>query len=195
VVHNGRTATTPDRIPQGQFVFTAGRLWDEGKNVATLDRAAALIDAPFQAAGPKHGPNCAHVWIDHLQALGELSGTRLAGLYAARPVYASAALYEPFGLAVLEAAQAGCALVLSDIPTHREMWAGAAIFVPAREDRAFATAIQLLIDGPDERERLGQLARSRAAEYTPERMARGMAEIYARVTAPASEPLSLAGAA
>jgi glycosyltransferase involved in cell wall biosynthesis len=75
------------------------------------------------------------------------------------------------------------------------MWAGAAIFVPAREDRAFATAIQLLIDGPDERERLGQLARSRAAEYTPERMARGMAEIYARVTAPASEPLSLAGAA
>ena len=41
------------------------------------------------------------------------------------------ALYEPFGLAVLEAAQAGCALVLSDIPTFRELWDGAALFVAA----------------------------------------------------------------
>jgi len=194
-VHNGRTAATHDRIPQGQFAFTAGRLWDEGKNIATLDRAAALIDVPFQAAGPTHGPNGAHVWIDHLQVLGELSGTRLAGLYAARPIYASAALYEPFGLAVLEAAQAGCALVLSDIPTHREMWDGAAIFLPARNEAAFAGAIQDLIRDADEREQLGMLSRARAAHYTPERMARGMAEIYARVATSASEPLKMAGAA
>ena len=104
-VHNGRTAAIPDRIPQGQFVLTAGRLWDEGKNIATLERAAALIDVPFQAAGSTHGPNCAHIWIDHLQRLGELSEARLTGLYAARPIYASAALYEPFGLAPLEASR------------------------------------------------------------------------------------------
>ena len=48
------------------------------------------------------------------------------------PIFVSAARYEPFGLAVLEAAQAGCALVLSDIPTFRELWDGAALFVPRR---------------------------------------------------------------
>ena len=46
------------------------------------------------------------------------------------------ARYEPFGLAVLEAAQAGCALVLSDIPTFRELWNGAAQFVPPGDDAA-----------------------------------------------------------
>jgi glycosyltransferase involved in cell wall biosynthesis len=194
-VHNGRRPMWSRDIPQGNFVFTAGRLWDEGKNLATLDAAAARLRVPFQAAGPVHGPNATHVELDHVDALGALSETRLAGLYAARPIYASAALYEPFGLSVLEAAQAGCALVLSDIPTHREIWGGAAIFVDPRDADAFASAIQDLHDDPDEREQLGRLAAARAAHYTPGRMARGMAEIYARVADRSTEPLRIAGAA
>ena len=50
-------------------------------------------------------------------------------MMARTAVFVSPALYEPFGLAVLEAAQAGCALVLSDIPTFRELWDGVALFV------------------------------------------------------------------
>jgi glycogen(starch) synthase len=194
-VHNGRTPMWSRDIPRGEFVFTAGRLWDDGKNIAVLDRAAARLPVPFQAAGPLVGPNGAQAHLGHVKALGPLSDTRLAGLYAARPIYASAALYEPFGLSVLEAAQAGCALVLSDIATHREIWTGAAIFVPARDDRAFASAIQDLLDDPDEREELGRLAAARSAHYAPGRMAEGMAEVYARVLASSREPVQLAGAA
>lgn len=194
-VHNGRRPVWSRDIPQGQFVFTAGRLWDEGKNVATLEAAAARLPAPFQAAGSVRGPNHAQIDLRCIESIGLLSQTRLAGLYAARPVYASAALYEPFGLSVLEAAQAGCALVLSDIPTHREIWGGAAILVAPRDDAAFASAIQDVLDNPDEREQLGRLAAARAAHYTPARMARGMADIYARVTHPTPEPVWLAGAA
>lgn len=180
-VHNGRRAATFARVPQGEFVFTASRLWDEAKNVATLDAAAARLGVPFQAAGQTHGPNGARIRLDHIEGLGEIGPTRIAGLFSARPIYASAAVYEPFGLSVLEAAQASCALVLSDIPTHRELWSGAAIFVPPRDADAFASAIQDLIDDSDERQQFGQLARARAQFYTPERMARGMADIYARV--------------
>jgi glycosyltransferase involved in cell wall biosynthesis len=190
-VHNGRRAMTFGRVPQGEFVFTASRLWDEGKNVATLDAAAAQIGIPFQAAGPTKGPNGTSIRLKHLRALGEISATRMARLFSARPIYASAALYEPFGLSVLEAAQAGCALVLSDIPTHREIWGGAAVFVPARDAESFAAAIQDLADDPDERQQLGQLARARAQLYSPERMARGMHAICARV----SHPQLIAGAA
>jgi glycosyltransferase involved in cell wall biosynthesis len=183
-VHNGRRAMTFGRVPQGEFVFTASRLWDEGKNVATLDAAAARISIPFQAAGPSRGPNGAKVRLGHVQELGEISSIRMAGLFSARPIYASAALYEPFGLSVLEAAQAGCALVLSDIPTHRELWNDAAVFVPARDPDAFAAAIQQLAGRPNGRQQLGERARARSQLYSPERMARAMDDIYARVTKP-----------
>ena len=196
-VHNGRRPLPSPDIPRGDFVFTAGRLWDEGKNPTTLDSAAARLEVPFQAAGATEGPNGASITLQRVEMLGQLSKTRLAGLYAARPIYASAALYEPFGLSVLEAAQAGCALVLSDIATHREMWGGAAIFVPARDAAAFAGAIRDLLDEPDERDQLGQLARTRALHYSPERMARGMTEIYARALSAeaTSAPMRMAGAA
>ena len=195
VVHNGRRASRPRALPQGEFVFTASRLWDEGKNVGTLDAAAAHLKAPFQAAGATLGPNGASIALEHLEPLGDLSEPRLAGLYAARPVFASAALYEPFGLSVLEAGQAGCALVLSDIPTHREIWGGAAIFVPARDADAFAVAIEDLLRDSDEREEVRQLARSRAALYSPERMARAMADIYASLASPHFVPTAIVGAA
>jgi glycosyltransferase involved in cell wall biosynthesis len=191
-VHNGRTAQELRELPQGDFVFTAGRLWDEGKNVTTLDRAAARIRAPFQAAGPTHGPNDASIALEHLIALGNLSGARVAGVLAARPVFASAALYEPFGLSVLEAAQAGCALVLSDIPTHRELWDGAAIFIEPRDELGFAAASNDLLEKREERERLGEAARERARQYSSRRMAREMAGIYTRVLQPQPQ---LAGAA
>ena len=196
-VHNGRRSAALSAVAGADFILTASRLWDEGKNVATLDKAAARLRVPFEAAGAFHGPNGASVRLNNLHALGHVSSARLNSLFSARPIFASAALYEPFGLSVLEAASAGCALVLSDIPTHRELWSGAAIFVPARDDAAFASAFQDLLDDPDERQELGQLARARAQHYSPERMARGMADIYARL-APATAvemPLELAGAA
>jgi glycosyltransferase involved in cell wall biosynthesis len=192
-VPNGRRTMLPRDLPRGDFVFTASRLWDEGKNVATLDRAAAGLSIPFQAAGPLKGPNGAAIALDHVHALGELSHSRIGGLLAARPVFASAALYEPFGLSVLEAAEAGCALVLSDIPTHREVWGDAAVFVPARDHAAFAAAIERLFANAAQRHDLGERARARAALYTPERTARAMAEIYAGVLV--SEPQLVAGAA
>lgn len=196
-VHNGRRIAVLPDLPAGDFAFTAGRFWDVGKNAATLDRAAARIDVPFQAAGPVRGPNGAVIELRNIRSVGSLSTARMAGLFGARPVFASAALYEPFGLTALEAAQAGCALVLSDIATHREMWDGAALFVPALDDAGFASAIRDLIEDSDERDQLGQLARARAQHYSPERMARGMADIYARVIAEcaAEQPITLAGAA
>lgn len=197
-VHNGRRPTTQASLPPADFVLTASRLWDEGKDVATLDAAAARLKVPFEAAGPASGPNRVRASFDHLHQLGQLSAARLSSLLAARPIYASAAVYEPFGLSVLEAAHAGCALVLSDIATHRELWGGAAIFVPAREPDAFASAIQELLGDRDQREDLGQIARDRARSYSPERMAEQMAAIYARAASDAlvaPTRLAMAGAA
>lgn len=201
-VHNGRRPLPMKKRGPEDFVFTVGRLWDEGKNVSTLDRAAAKLNIPVEAVGPLRGPNGTAVSFDHLQTPGALSLAQIAERLAARPIFASSALYEPFGLSVLEAAQAGCALVLSDIPTLRELWGGAALFVQARDADGFAAAIEQLLANPERRADLAIAARMRALRYTPEAMGSRMAQIYAdlrppQASAPAdvAVPLRSAGAA
>jgi glycosyltransferase involved in cell wall biosynthesis len=184
VVHNGRSGA-PGR-GAGARVFTAGRLWDRGKDVATLDRAAARLSLPFEAAGPLAGPHGERVSVAHLRSLGRLDDAAVAERLAGRPIFASAARYEPFGFAVLEAALAGCALVLSDIPTFRELWDGAATFVAPGDDAGFADAIETLAADTALRTARGTLAATRAATFTPDRMAAGMAAILDRL-APATE--------
>jgi glycosyltransferase involved in cell wall biosynthesis len=177
-VHNGRS---PLAVPSGaphDFVFTAGRLWDQGKNLGVLDAAAGRIGVPVRAAGPLAGPNGAQVIFDNIHCLGTLDEEELGRWLSARPVFVSAAFYEPFGLAVLEAASAGCPLILSDIPTFRELWDEVAIFVDPRDEDGFARAIGDLVGDDFERAVLGRAAKERAERYTPDAMAAQMASLY-----------------
>jgi glycosyltransferase involved in cell wall biosynthesis len=177
-VHNGRSPLTMPVGAPHDFVFTAGRLWDQGKNLGTLDAAAGRIGVPVRAAGPLAGPNGAQVMFDNIHCLGNLDEEELGRWLSARPVFVSAALYEPFGLAVLEAASAGCPLVLSDIPTFRELWDEVAIFVDPRDEGGFARAVGELVGDDFERAVLGRAAKERAARYTPDAMAAQMASLY-----------------
>lgn len=178
VVHNGRRpmpAVTPRR---DRAVLTAGRLWDEGKGVAALDRAAAVLDAPVRAAGPVSGPNGAAASFANLDLLGNLDEPALAAEHARAAVFASVPRYEPFGLTVLEAAQAGMALVLSDIPSLRELWDGAAAFVA--DEAALVPTLRDALDGPGP---LGAAARERAGRYTAAAMAAATLQLHRDVLA------------
>ncbi len=185
-------AEPPHGEEGGAFILTAGRLWDDGKNLALLDRVAARLPAPVLAAGATAGPNGAAIDLRHVRPVGFASAADLAALYRRRPVFASLALYEPFGLAVLEAAQHGCALVLSDIATFRELWEGAALFVPFDEAEA-AQAIGALLSDPGRIAALGQAARERARRYTVGRMADETLALYRDVLAAGRPALARAG--
>jgi glycosyltransferase involved in cell wall biosynthesis len=87
---------------------------------------------------------------------------------------------------VLEAAQAGCALVLSDIPTFRELWDGAAIFVPADDDEAFARSLDLLLRDSQMRYRRGRAAKARSRAYSVEAMSARMLPVYHSLLATAA---------
>jgi glycogen synthase len=183
VVHNGRAPAPASLGPREPIAFTSGRLWDDGKNVQVLDAAAARTSIPIYAAGALAGPNAAARGdLRNLNTLGALPPHDIRAWLDRAAIYASSALYEPFGLGVLEAAQAGCALVLSDIPTFRELWNGVATFIDPRSADAFGQAFERLGADPGEVARLGGLARARAADFTTERMAGGVAEVYALAT-------------
>ena len=161
--------------------LTVGRQWDEGKDVATLDRAASFTKVSIRAVGPTTGPNGASVALHHLAAVGPAGETEVRALLADRPVYLSAARYEPFGLSVLEAAQAGCALVLSDIPTLRELWGEVALFVPPGDAAGFAAALDSLIGDDLLRARLGAAALGGANRFTLEATVERLVGIYDRM--------------
>ena len=90
----------------------------------------------------------------------------MAAWFQRAAIYALPARYEPFGLSVLEAAAAGCALVLGDIRTLRENWSGAALFVPPDNHRALSRAINELIGDAELRRYFAAAARDRASKFT-----------------------------
>jgi glycogen synthase len=173
-----RTAVIPNgtprcavRRPKEPFVLAAGRLWDEAKNIAGLARVAPRLRWPVAVAGD--GPAA-----PGLRALGVLDRRDLDEVLARAAVFAAPAYYEPFGLAALEAGSAGCALVLGDIESLREVWGDAALFAPPSDDDALASALHRVIDDNHLRGRLAERARARAARYTPGAAARGYAAAY-----------------
>lgn len=181
-VHNGRAPRPPAQPARDDlFALTVGRLWDEVKQVPLLDQVAGQLDLPFLAAGPVRAPHGSEIVLHHLQAVGALPAAQLDGLLAARPIFVSAASFEPFGLAVLEAAAAGCPLVLADTPSFRELWDGAATFVPVASGQDYVAAIGNLASDPARREQLGRQARERARHYTPDHTAEAMAALYDQV--------------
>ena len=184
-IHNGRRPFALPNAPRANGAFTAGRLWDQVKRTALLDAVAARIAAPFHAAGPLVGPHGQAETPRHLVCLGSLAEAALARELAGRPVFVSAATFEPFGLAVLEAAQAGCPLVLADTTTFRELWDGVATFVAGDNPSDFAEAIDALLGEPARHAAQGRLAQERARRYTPEATAAAMAALFARL-APAA---------
>ena len=106
-------------------------------------------------------------------------------LLAPRWVNATDALparYEPFGLSLVEAAQAGCALVLGDIRSLREVWGDTALFVPPDNCRMLAATVESLIRDRELRRQMASLARARAHTFSPERMAAGYIDAYAHAS-------------
>jgi glycogen(starch) synthase len=166
IVHNGGTPTNTAAAHRTGAILTAGRLYDAGKNIAVLDRAAALLGTRFDAAGPCRSPDGASTATTHLNLLGTLSRQQLHAAISSAAAFAAPSLYEPFGLAVLEAAQCATPLVLADNPTFRELWDGAALFVDPRDPQAWATTLHDLQQNASQRTDLGARARSRAQSYT-----------------------------
>ena len=182
VVHNGRSAAPARQSDRpAPLVLSAGRLWDGGKDFDTLDAAAALVSAPVVALGSAVAPDGSRSRFMHLDAVGSVDAAGVADWMARAQIFVSTSRYEPFGLAVLEAAQAGLPLILSDIPTFRELWTGAADFVRPGDAAGFAAACNRLLGDPLARRLAGEAARVRAGRYGMARMTGDYLDLYRKL--------------
>jgi glycosyltransferase involved in cell wall biosynthesis len=165
------------------YVAASGRWWDEGKGGGVLDAAAARTLWPVVMAGPLSAPVGGDFAPRHEAATGPLPHAAAEALVRNAGVFVSPSAYEPFGLAVAEAARAARPLVLSDIPTFRELWGDAALYVPQGDPEALAATVNCLCADPELRRTLGRMAQTRARRFTVAAQARSMAEVYGHVLA------------
>jgi glycogen synthase len=178
VIFNARNARAFRSRTKDPFVLTAGRLWDDAKNVRTLAAIAPSVNWPIYVAGAAEGPEGSVACVPGLRALGHLQSSELASWYGRAPIYALPARYEPFGLTALEAALSGCALVLGDIDSLREVWGNAARYVAPDDLDAWCDEINALIADALARRELAARAAARANAFSPDRLAREYHALY-----------------
>lgn len=175
VIHNGRGGEEFMPVAKRGLVFSEGRFWDEAKNLTALQEVAGRLDWPVYLAGDvgEQRPRSADI-----NFLGRICPSAVGAWLGRAGIYALPARYEPFGHTVLEAGLSGCALVLGDIPSLRELWDGAAVFVDPQRPDELESAIQSLIHDDALRLDMQKRARSRAGEYTLDAFACGTLFAY-----------------
>lgn len=178
VIANGVPPMARPVGPRQPIVLAAGRLWDRAKNLALLDAAAAGLPWPVQLAGQTQHPEGGQVRARRVDLLGQMTPTALRERYARAAIFALPSRYEPFGLTAVEAALAGCALVLGDIPSLREVWGDAADYAPVDDAAALRATLAALIADPARRAERAGAAQRHAQRYLAPAMAAGYLACY-----------------
>lgn len=112
--------------------------------------AGALEDDAFLSASAEVRYKIEELGLaDHVLVPGFVSDETLAALYTGATVVVNPSLAEGFGLPAVEAAACGAALVLSDLPAHRETLGDAArFFAPGDAHELAEQLASLLADQP-----------------------------------------------
>lgn len=128
VIANGRSPSFSGQCRERKLqAVTAGRLWDEAKNLKLLREVRSPF--PVLVAGEEEYEfRTVATRPAATTMLGPLAEDDLLALFEESAIYLCTSQYEPFGLAPLEAALCGCAVVANDIESLREVWAEGALY-------------------------------------------------------------------
>jgi glycosyltransferase involved in cell wall biosynthesis len=109
---------------------------------------------------------------------GYLPDDDLCALYSSCRAFVYPSLYEGFGLPPLEAMACGAAVIASRIPSISEVVGDAALLVAPTDTEHLARRIITLLQDENMRRLMAEKGMRRAAEFSWERTARLMREIY-----------------
>lgn len=138
----------------GYFLSVASL--DPRKNTKSLVRAHMLLDKGTRESFPLvlvGGAEASFANVDfgevddHIRPVGRVSDHDLAQLYTSATAFVSVSFAEGFGLPVVEAANCGAPLVLSDIESYRWVADQSAVWVSPGDVRSISDGLQRAIDG------------------------------------------------
>lgn len=143
-------------LKNSRFILYVGG-YDERKNVNFLIEEYLKFSAehpgiPLVLAGGKLFSGGLYKSFDSLENLGNIVKTgflkeeELACLYRNCLAFVNLSKQEGFNLPILEAANSGAAMILSDIPVHREVAEDSAIFVDIGRSGEVVLAMEAMVD-------------------------------------------------
>lgn len=115
---------------------------------------------------------------DRIIRLGYVDAALVPALYAGASAFVHPALYEGFGLGILEAMASGTPVVTSNVSSMPEVAGGAAILIDPLDVRSIRDGIVAALD-PARRGTLRELGLRRASEFTWARTARQTLDVVA----------------
>lgn len=180
VIANGRSVPEAPPSQRRMQAVTSGRLWDEAKNIGIL----ADVQAPFPlfiAGDACLGDSADQKRPGSATMLGALSQDALFRLFRESSVYICTSVYEPFGLAPLEAALCGCAVLANDIPSLREVWHDGALYFQNAANLT-STLCDLFTD-PGHLRSAQARSHARAHLFRAEQMAAAYHQLFGRLIA------------
>jgi glycosyltransferase involved in cell wall biosynthesis len=178
VIANGRTLADHAPGPERELrAVSAGRLWDEGKGLDVLNEVVSPMPIVLAGESTFEGRQ----FRPSVTALGTLSESSLLEVFSASSIYLATSRYEPFGLAPLEAALCGCAIVARELPSFREVWGEAALYF--RDASGLQEILTELAANPKKLREKRAAAMKRAGCFGAERMAEDYAALYRELIA------------
>ncbi len=182
VIANGRTLSVPAEATARQLqAVSVGRLWDQAKNLSLL----TAIEPPMRilvAGEREHELSAAPTHLGQTTLLGLLTEAELLTLFHSSSIYLAPSIYEPFGLAPLEAALCGCAVLANDLPSLREVWGDAALYFTDAD--TLVALLRHLQGSPEALSRAQQIAHRRALHLSASRMTEAYLHLYTDLVAP-----------
>lgn len=181
------------KIPERPYIFSCGTVQPR-KNYTRLIQALAALrsrgnDIGLVIAGGKgwlEDPIYAAIreakMTDYVHFIGFADDADLPALYSGALLTAVPSLYEGFGIPVLESMACGTPVVTSNLSSLPEVAGDAALTIDPTDLDAIIDALQRLVDDETLRAALIEKGLTRAHEFTWERSAAQLHEIYVRMT-------------
>lgn len=185
VISNAREISLPKKIKKEKIILCTGRIWDEAKNLKILGAIAKQLSWPVYIAGDHINPNGEEkIVLENVFFLGKLNAEEIIKWFCKAEIYVNPGFYEPFGLAVLEAAQANCALLLSQIKSLQEIWGEAALYFNPEDKNQLKNQLLSLIENSEKRKSYALKAKNRATLYNNKIFGKKYFELYENLLNP-----------
>lgn len=113
-----------------------------------------------------------------VEVVGFLPETAVAELYQSSTAFVFPSLEEGFGFPLLQAFQAGCPVICSDLPVLREVGENAVLYADPKDPKAFAKHMIKLIEDPESAAVLSLKGKKRLEHFSWGKAAKALAELF-----------------